>query len=620
MNLPSPAGYGKRTLLPAPTADDEVQARNEEATTPGQPSKTLPKRMQITAVACQPCQQRKSKVGCDTLQQAARRDETDVSAVQCDGIRPICSSCVAKRRTDCAYDAAGDQRRTAALKQRIRALEKQAVDLKAIISGICLSTDKDAAILVALQLQADQFRSLDQAASTLRIQGFEDGSVDQSYRLDAGLSSANQGDQTYALPPLYTWNIDPALAQDLSFPLEQSSSWASSMPPRRAGPGSVWPGMIPSGSMVNASRMAAPLSPANLRGASQWAGMESPVEASDSDWQSIARSSAYPRSLFDQGQAPDPVHRKGSFQLSSPAHSPALTHSVREEPLTTALGDDTRQSRYRRYWYKAPRHAMHINMCASAAGLSVNTREDNIQLDDTPVPVHALQPNNEPDDRVESRIYTDFIHIKRRLVEQGWPIDDALGNSIVNPEAFLDRSNSRETGNPQKSICDWASDAVHLIEGMQTPEKLATMIVIVRLMRWRIIPTLEHYENVPECMRPTPVQILVPHPAWIDFLPWPEVRDVFITNPEIITAGDPLKVLSACTSVNWPWSTAEAIYAPHLGTKDVCISPQFERYIEDINNWSLSPDCLAIFPDLADKAWIRGVDGEDEEIGRPDEK
>lgn len=100
----------------------------------------------------------------------------------------------------------------------------------------------------------------------------------------------------------------------------------------------------------------------------------------------------------------------------------------------------------------------------------------------------------------------------------------------------------------------------------------------------------------------------------------PEVRDVFITNPEIIAAGDPLKVLSACTSVNWPWSTAEAICAPHPGTKDVRISPQFERYIEDINNWSLSPDCLAIFPDLADKAWIRGVDGEDEEIGRPDEK
>ncbi|KAJ9647965.1 hypothetical protein H2199_001742 [Coniosporium tulheliwenetii] len=216
MNHHSPAGYGKRPLLPAPTADDDVQTRNEEATTPSQPSRTLPKRMQITAVACQPCQQRKSKVCCDALKQAPQRNKTDVNPVQCDGIRPTCSSCVAKKRTDCAYDAAGDQRRTAALKQRIRALEKQAIDLKAIISGICLSADKDAAILVALQLQADEFRSLDQAASTLQAQGVEDRGMDQSYRLDAGLSSANQGDHTFALPPLYTWNIDPALGQDLT--------------------------------------------------------------------------------------------------------------------------------------------------------------------------------------------------------------------------------------------------------------------------------------------------------------------------------------------------------------------------------------------------------------------
>lgn len=100
----------------------------------------------------------------------------------------------------------------------------------------------------------------------------------------------------------------------------------------------------------------------------------------------------------------------------------------------------------------------------------------------------------------------------------------------------------------------------------------------------------------------------------------PEVRDVFITNPDILTAGDPLKALSACTSVNWQWSTAEAICSPYPGAKDLRISPQFERYVEDINNWSLSPECLASFPQLADKAWIRRDDGEDEEIGRPDEK
>lgn len=108
---------------------------------------------------------------------------------------------------------------------------------------------------------------------------------------------------------------------------------------------------------------------------------------------------------------------------------------------------------------------------------------DNRQLDDIPIPIHALQPNNELDDRAESRVYTDFIRMKRRLIEQGWPIDDALGSSLVNPEALVDRHNLSETGNPQNTICHWASDAVNSTDGMQMPEKLATMVLIVRLMR-----------------------------------------------------------------------------------------------------------------------------------------
>ncbi|KAF2401527.1 hypothetical protein EJ06DRAFT_394998 [Trichodelitschia bisporula] len=66
-----------------------------------QGSRQLPKRNKVTAVACQPCQTRKSK---------------------CDGGRPVCSACVSKGRTDCVYDTASDQRRTVALKQRIEEL------------------------------------------------------------------------------------------------------------------------------------------------------------------------------------------------------------------------------------------------------------------------------------------------------------------------------------------------------------------------------------------------------------------------------------------------------------------------------------------------------------------
>lgn len=57
-------------------------------------------------------------------------------------------------------------------------------------------------------------------------------------------------------------------------------------------------------------------------------------------------------------------------------------------------------------------------------------------------------------------------------------------------------------------------------------------------------------------------------------------------------------------SVNWPWSPTEVVY-PNTETNDLQISPAFERYVEDINNWSLTPAALNRFQTLLDKAWLK---------------
>ncbi|KAF2842388.1 hypothetical protein M501DRAFT_1013732 [Patellaria atrata CBS 101060] len=54
----------------------------------------------------------------------------------CDGARPVCSPCQKKSPQDCHYDAAGDQRRTSALKQRVLDLENENADLKRIINEL----------------------------------------------------------------------------------------------------------------------------------------------------------------------------------------------------------------------------------------------------------------------------------------------------------------------------------------------------------------------------------------------------------------------------------------------------------------------------------------------------
>lgn len=73
-----------------------------------------------------------------------------------------------KERPGCAYDAAGDQRRTSALKQRIRNLETEVDDLKDIIMGIGSTADENAAVTLARQLATARFRATADVAHTLR--------------------------------------------------------------------------------------------------------------------------------------------------------------------------------------------------------------------------------------------------------------------------------------------------------------------------------------------------------------------------------------------------------------------------------------------------------------------
>ncbi|KAB2569056.1 Nitrogen assimilation transcription factor nit-4 [Lasiodiplodia theobromae] len=105
------------------------------------------KRKSVVAVACRPCQRRKHK---------------------CDGQRPTCTRCLTGNRTDCTYDADGDQRRTTALKSRIQSLSRQVDDLKDIVRGIAAAVDHDQAHATARQLADQAFLNTSEIAEAFR--------------------------------------------------------------------------------------------------------------------------------------------------------------------------------------------------------------------------------------------------------------------------------------------------------------------------------------------------------------------------------------------------------------------------------------------------------------------
>lgn len=57
----------------------------------------------------------------------------------------------------------------------------------------------------------------------------------------------------------------------------------------------------------------------------------------------------------------------------------------------------------------------------------------------------------------------------------------------------------------------------------------------------------------------------------------PDIRDTFITSPEILRNDDCTHTLTAMMSVNWPWSPVEVVYL-NQKTNELQISYAFELY------------------------------------------
>lgn len=92
--------------------------------------------------------------------------------IQCDGMRPVCTSCQQKGRTDCVYDSASDLRRTSALKQQIDGLQQQVNDLRDILLAVCAAHNtgnSDAVLGVVRSVVGSQdFAGVPELAEVLR--------------------------------------------------------------------------------------------------------------------------------------------------------------------------------------------------------------------------------------------------------------------------------------------------------------------------------------------------------------------------------------------------------------------------------------------------------------------
>lgn len=140
------------------------------------------------------------------------------------------------------------------------------------------------------------------------------------------------------------------------------------------------------------------------------------------------------------------------------------------------------------------------------------------------------------------------------------------------------------------------------------PEQVAVLYNMFMTMRWQTHPTQENFKRLPEWMHPTKVQKTIPHAAWIDHLPWPQMRDKIIASNKEILFTEWFIPFTSGLSVNWPYDPYDCFLSV-ADIEDPLINPVFERHFRRLENWSLGPDFAVAYPELAASVRISDDDG-----------
>ncbi|KAE8381846.1 hypothetical protein BDV26DRAFT_289052 [Aspergillus bertholletiae] len=126
-------------------------------------------------------------------------------------------------------------------------------------------------------------------------------------------------------------------------------------------------------------------------------------------------------------------------------------------------------------------------------------------------------------------------------------------------------------------------------------DTLAIYVIMYRLLRWRVYPVLETFQDVPSWYRPSKLQRTQLHPICIDFLAWPGLRESLIMDFASLDKPSFSRLTTSAITVHWP-SDQDVIVKDIAG--DWALNPLFEKHIYTYSNWKLKRRWAEQFPHL----------------------
>ncbi|KAK1724471.1 BZIP transcription factor [Colletotrichum acutatum] len=190
----------------------------------------------------------------------------------------------------------------------------------------------------------------------------------------------------------------------------------------------------------------------------------------------------------------------------------------------------------------------------------------------------------------------DFLHERRQRAADGLSTHEIIGPRYPSVLSLLNPANSKYSHPLSKVFTDILATFPDL---SALPQRVVVLYIMFLIMRWQISPTQENYDRLPEWARPRPTQLFTEHPAWIDHVPFPAMRDKLCRdyNPREYLFDNFFVPFTTTLSLNWPYEETDTLLqVPE--SDEVLINPVFERHLRRLENWTLGQAFNQTFPKL----------------------
>ncbi|KAI1494641.1 hypothetical protein F5X96DRAFT_615749 [Biscogniauxia mediterranea] len=212
------------------------------------------------------------------------------------------------------------------------------------------------------------------------------------------------------------------------------------------------------------------------------------------------------------------------------------------------------------------------------------------------------------------RLLLDFLRERQQRRADGWGAREVLGPRYPSVSSLLNPARSAYA-HPLSKVF---TDVLSTFPGLSTlPERIAVLYIMFLAMRWQVDPSAANYDRMPGWIRPTEAQLRVAHPAWVDYIPFPEMRDRLVRAREedererqrerqrergigkrdTYLFEDFFIPFTGTVRVGWPYADEDALLVAPDG-EEVLVNPVFERHVRRLENWTLGPEFHRAFPAL----------------------